>query len=722
MSVRQVGLSFATILTKINLIRLASLRISASFLVIITLLFPSLALSDNFALLIGVGEYPTLKKTRWLIGPPNDVRLMKKLLLKREFPEENIETLTDGEKKEDLPTRANILRKLKHLSKKTSPGDFVYLHFSGHGARQPQQKSPDDIESDGLDEIFLPRDIGRWDKDIQRVTGAITDDEFREYIGAIRNRGAFVWAVFDTCHSGTMMRGISSKTLRYRQVSESDLGIPRQVARPSVAETSSDAKQIALSQNEKEGGYVAFYASQSHELAPEMRLPRKAESGEWHGLLSYTIAERLSDFSGETYQQTYERIVQRYAEMNLRSPSPLAEGTHLNATLFSQKQRPLLRQWPLVVDSKGMSIPVGKLSRIDKGSVFALVKQPQDVLDEAIGYVRVKGSDLFNSELESIEYEGKPIVNRQRLPKKPWARLVHSEIDLTLAVVLPARKGEMTAAEEHTLRMLDTMGESSDSRGIRITWLSAGEDADIQLEFSPKSEPSCSVNRLWLLASEGSLNCGVRNQTPSIDVTADISSVKTALMDRLQTMAKVMNLNRLASRLAPLPGSQRIEMSLIVDPKEGDKTHQLSPSLLSSLKPGDHIRFVASNKGRKPVDITVLFINSEYGIETVYPLAGELGRINPGSTGELFRGKINETTKGIESFIVIAVEASIGHPVMTFSYLAQESLPASRSGTLSDLERLFNTAGFGNSATRGRIGTIGRRAVITSYRWQVEGV
>jgi hypothetical protein len=39
---------------------------------------------------------------------------------------------------------------------------------------------------------------------------------------------------------------------------------------------------------------------------------------------------------------------------------------------------------------------------------------------------------------------------------------------------------------------------------------------------------------------------------------------------------------------------------------------------------------------RSYVAITVLFLDTGYGIETVYPLAGELERINPNSTGELF--------------------------------------------------------------------------------------
>ena len=49
---------------------------------------------------------------------------------------------------------------LADLAGKVQRDDFVYLHLSGHGAQQPQAKTGN--ETDGLDEIFLPNDIGKW--------------------------------------------------------------------------------------------------------------------------------------------------------------------------------------------------------------------------------------------------------------------------------------------------------------------------------------------------------------------------------------------------------------------------------------------------------------------------------------------------------------------------------------------------------------------------------
>ena len=103
------------------------------------------------------------------------------------------------------------------------PDDFVYLHFSGHGSQAPALN--DETELDGLDELFLPVDIGPWNDTVGAVENALLDDEIGEMIGAIRAKGATVWAVFDSCHSGTAtrasgpMRRLNWRTVGRKRVS-----------------------------------------------------------------------------------------------------------------------------------------------------------------------------------------------------------------------------------------------------------------------------------------------------------------------------------------------------------------------------------------------------------------------------------------------------------------------------------------------------------------------
>ncbi len=79
----------------------------------------------------------------------------------------------------------------------------------GHGSQQPDDDpaNPDDVESDGLDEIFLPCDVDKYDGQRGAVTNAITDDQQRAWLVQLLATGARVWVVVDACHSETMVRG-----------------------------------------------------------------------------------------------------------------------------------------------------------------------------------------------------------------------------------------------------------------------------------------------------------------------------------------------------------------------------------------------------------------------------------------------------------------------------------------------------------------------------------
>ena len=181
------------------------------------------AQARNYGFLVGVSNYPNLPKKFQLDGPDNDVRLMKSVLRQLKVEERDIKVLHSSNRK--TPTRNNIVAGLRELAQKTKRNDFVYLYFAGHGSRQPARAGDED-EDDHLDEIFLPQDVGSWNDEIGTVERAITDNELHDLIRDIRANGTFVWAVFDSCHSGTMLRSLSR--IKWRKVPQSALGIPDQ--------------------------------------------------------------------------------------------------------------------------------------------------------------------------------------------------------------------------------------------------------------------------------------------------------------------------------------------------------------------------------------------------------------------------------------------------------------------------------------------------------------
>ena len=165
-----------------------------------------------------------------LKGPPNDVRLFQSALLDVfGVPKRNIVCLTsDPSDSESRSTKGNIVREFRRLEQTVRAGDQIVILLSGHGTRLPLATA-DPSEPDGLNEAFLPEDVGVWNEGRKEVDRPLLDDEFRDLLKALSTKGAFVWVIFDCCHSGTMMRG--APQYRDRYLSPHDvLGVPTEHA------------------------------------------------------------------------------------------------------------------------------------------------------------------------------------------------------------------------------------------------------------------------------------------------------------------------------------------------------------------------------------------------------------------------------------------------------------------------------------------------------------
>jgi hypothetical protein len=100
--------------------------------------------------------------------------------------------LDDG--KNIPPTHKNIMNAFHKLAADAQPGDALFVHFSGHGVRIPDD---DGDEADGMDEALCPVDY--------KKAGMIRDDDILEFLVVPLPRGVTMTAVMDCCHSGSAM-------------------------------------------------------------------------------------------------------------------------------------------------------------------------------------------------------------------------------------------------------------------------------------------------------------------------------------------------------------------------------------------------------------------------------------------------------------------------------------------------------------------------------------
>jgi uncharacterized caspase-like protein len=310
-----------------------------------TLILAPATHAERWALIVAVSQYPSLAKHRQLSGPKNDARAMMAFLqANKAISRQHITVLADQVADADAsPTRGRILEALMTLASRSAPGDEVWLYFAGHGSQQPQSARSAYVEPDGLDEIFLPLDIGHWDGTIGRVSNAIVDDEIGVAIDAIRVRGANVVAIFDTCHSADSVRAVGTvRTERPRAVPATELGIPHllstgltsAIRRASALKAAVTRDERAVSSVEvlsaQNGTLTAIYASMSHETTPELLVATSKLGRRTHGLFTHSLIELWSRYPSASAAEIVEQLKARYRSLGRTAPTP---------SLFSQSQK-----------------------------------------------------------------------------------------------------------------------------------------------------------------------------------------------------------------------------------------------------------------------------------------------------------------------------------------------------------------------------------------------
>jgi hypothetical protein len=155
-----------------------------------------------YALLIGITDYKKSDE-RNLEGPINDVALMEEILRNRfKILPENIISVTN-----EKATHIGIKRAFGDLAAKETACDFVYIHYSGHGAQFDNKEKEERCDREELDQTWVSYGA-RSDQylgDMELNNHDVLDDEINDWLTRL-DTDNYVF-VSDSCHSGTAFRG-----------------------------------------------------------------------------------------------------------------------------------------------------------------------------------------------------------------------------------------------------------------------------------------------------------------------------------------------------------------------------------------------------------------------------------------------------------------------------------------------------------------------------------
>lgn len=629
---------------------------------------------ENYALLIGAAEYPNLDAKYWLKGPANDVRLVQTYLTTAspvKFAAQDVIVLADGVDGAQAPTLAAIRAAVADLTARVQPGDFVYLHFSGHGSQSPALHP--ETELDGLDETFMPSDIGPWDDAVGHVQNALVDDEIGAMIDGLRAKGADVWAVFDSCHSGTVTRGLDEGDVRLRELPPEALGIPAGLMEGKTRALPQLKAPFAQAAKPGMGSFVAFFAAQTNEVTPEKNLPKGKPGRVPQGVFTYTLFEVLAQNPGASYAQIGQEVLRSYATKRLATTTPLFEGD-LDRVAFSGLVQDRVAQWTGGLEGAEFSIPAGSLHGLAEGAVLAVMGSATDADAQALGYVTLTSVETFSAKGVAVAGD-KPLP--AELPKGFLLRKIGSDVDFTLTVALP-ETGDAPALEA-------ALAALKAASGPRLVYVAAGGEADLRLaviKHSPRPDA------IWVLPPTGLIADFA--STPSVSTAdKDPAALAETLADTLTTMARAINLQKLGAAVGS--GSLNVDVELLT----GKDKHSLKvarPAEVPHLVPEDQVHILARNNMDQPIDINVLYIAADFGISHWFS-----GRLQPGDTLKKGLFKIGTEVLGAERMIVVMTPALPQSPIEDLSFLAQDALDTTRSLGGSRLSAALSEAGFGQT-------------------------
>lgn len=380
------------------------------------------------ALLIGVSDYDDASGIADLNGPRNDVTLMRDVLTRKGVTE--IAILADGVDGGAVPTRAAILDALAALAATSQSGDFVYVHYSGHGTQQPDANAD---ESDGMDEVLLPADAGHADPATGLIANAIMDDELGAAIARIRATGASVWVVLDSCHSGSGLRSGGNGRVADRYVDPATLGVSVRARGGTFAEPGTEAD---LPQGN--GGLMAFYSAQSWEVAREVDFAPADQPAQWYGLFTSKLAAQLDAGGGQSFRQLFQATLRDMNDQTVpgaaRLQTPYWQGDMLDAPVLGAPVQSVRPRFEL----RGDEVLGGLVHGIADGTLLELVADAADPDDAVLGYAQAEWAEATTAIVRPVAASCVPQTGAlcdffENLPEgAKFAQIAASPVDMTI--------------------------------------------------------------------------------------------------------------------------------------------------------------------------------------------------------------------------------------------------------------------------------------------------
>jgi len=640
--------------------------------------------SDRHALLVGIQDYSG-SNLRSLQGPLNDMAVVRHLLESRfGVPKDNIVVLGDAQ-----ATHSGIKKAFAQLAERIKPGDFVYIHYSGHGSEA------DDLnERSGKDQTWVSYGArsGR-SKDLDDHD--VLDKEINEWLIPLYEKTNRVVFVSDSCHSASVSRG---ELVGVRAVSQDPR--PHPLARERFKTAAAPGVRIG--------------AARDVENAIEM-----VKEHNTYGLFTWFWTEALDQARpGETWDNVFKRAYTLVTtERDVQRPQ--LEGQGGQAVFGGQfpAQSPTVAVIRVDAGERTVGVQVGEINGATEKSIYRLYESGAPAGSRGGPTLELTQVGAYSSEGKVREGSfkvGDLVVEAEHAyPFEPLKLTVEGDYAKAQDSGLVARiQGALKGLEGFTL-----VSDRSRADWIAYVLRPRRSDGDSvrpsqQSTTLPPSSPD-QAPEVWVINPQEEL----LHEKMRISLKDPDRGIQV-LQDNLKKFARMREIKRLESRggpplvtvtvsqLRPMPGCKRDCVQLLDEQdkeisyqKAGDYT--LDALHKATLQPGDILTFTVQNGSKNDYYLYLLNISPDGGVSAIFPNASENAEYARLAAGES-RDLSQETAlllnaPGEEIVKVIASRQPIA--VSLFEAKGYEGFRGQRGSGLNPLERLLAEAMFTRGTT-----------------------
>ena len=324
---------------------------TARALALASALVPALpALAANHALLIGVSDYQAAGLPS-LPGALTDLELMAAVLQERlGLAPGDIRVLRDAQ-----ASHVGVRQAFRELADAVAPGDFVYIHYSGHGSLVPDRNG--DGERGGKDQTLVTYAARTGDAQGDDRYDVL-DDQLNAWLAPIAEKAGELVYVADSCHSATNTRGAQAPVARAAPAADQD-DHPYSRLLPVSADL---------------GTAVLVGAARDDQSAHELNLDDGRPAGAFTA--NWARALRLAE-PGDSWRRVFDRaaVWTRLAQGTGQQPQISGRG----ADYAINGGRVIERAGVPVTAVRGarVTLDAGSASGVTPGSVYATSDDPE---------------------------------------------------------------------------------------------------------------------------------------------------------------------------------------------------------------------------------------------------------------------------------------------------------------------------------------------------------